>query len=355
MQLTRTNSRAKLWSKHNVLCRDAARDAGTKIFAIILGIMFLLMAVTRATVNNRFDPGKYIGASPTAVKTQRLEKDGSKTTIIDDRAQRTHVEVHEGAGVYRITVIDKSTPASSRRLGTHKHGEQVGSMGATISDENVPGVGHVTTIERNSNLPVDYLLIAAGFLAAIMATVFGNALSKENEHLELAWTKPTFRERYALTAIGVDVAAIVASFALAICVMIAMGSLFGIPHLVTSAQTLLVAAVALLFPLSWYALMQGMTASLRRASGLILGLSWPVAFALPALAPLKWSLQPVLQFLDTFNPVAYFTRDASDGAISNTALTFIHSSSISTDAVMLSTLTLLGLTVAIVQWRRLEA
>ncbi len=328
---------------------------GLKIYAIILGLVFLLMVVLRVSLNKQLDPGKYIGTSPTAVKTARVEKDGSKTTIIDDRAQRTHVEIHEGAGVYRMTLIDKSNPASSKRLGTHKHGEQVGSMGANISDENVPGVGHVTTIERNSNLPVDYLLIAASFLAAIMATVVGNALSKENEHLELAWTKPASPERYALTAIGVDVVGILAAFALAICAMIAMASLFGIPHLVRSAQTPLVAAVALLFPLSWYALMQGMTASLRRGSGLILGLSWPVAFALPALVPLKWSLQPVLRFLDTFNPVAYFTRDASDGAISNTALTFIHSSSISTDAAMLSLLTLLGLIAAIMQWRRVEA
>jgi len=329
---------------------------GLKVFAIILGVLFLIIVGLRVSVNKQFDPGRYISTSSTEVKSVRAEKDGSKTTIIDDRAKGTHVEIRQALGVYRITIIEKSKTAPGKRPGTHQHSEQVSStMGASFSEEDVPGVGHVTTIERNSTLPIDFLLIGAGFLAAFMATVFGNALSKENEHLELAWTKPVSRENYALTAVGTDVAGILASFALAVCVMVAMSSLFGIPHFMTSTQTPLIAAVSLLFPLSWYALMQGMTASLRRASGLVLGLSWPAAFALSGLAQLRWNLQPVLQFLDTFNPVAYFIRGSTDGQTSNTALTLIGSSSMFTDAVMLLLLTLLGLTLAVAQWRRVEA
>lgn len=329
---------------------------GLKIFAIILGSLFLIALVLRISLHKQLDPSKYINRSRTAVKTVRIEKDGTKTTMIDDRAQGTHVEIHQGLGVYRITIIEKPKVASQKPSRARQHDEQSGSMGVSISDENVAGVGHVTTIERNTNISLDVLLMVASFLAAFMATVLGSALSKENEHLELAWTKPVSRESYALAAVGTDVAGIVVSFVLAVCAMVAMMSLFGIPHLVTSGQTIKIAAISLLFPLSWYAVLQGMTASLRRAS-LILGLSWPIAFALAAVAQLKWTLQPVLQFLDTFNPIAYFTRAtaAAGNEASNSGLTLLHGSSISANAVMLLVLAVIGVIAAVVQWRRLEA
>ncbi len=326
---------------------------GLRIYAIILGIMLLVMVVVRVSLNKHLDPAQYIHTSRSAVKTVRVEKDGSKTTIIDDREKQTHVEVHQSPGVYRLTIIEKSNAASRKRSRSHQHVEQGGSMGLSISDENVHGVGHVTTIERNSNLPLNVLLLVASFLAAFMSTVLGSGLSKENEHLELAWTKPVSRDQYALTAIGIDVAGIFASLALTVCTMIAITSLFGLPHLLTTARTGPIAAIALLFPLSWYAVLQGMTASLRRAS-LVLGLCWPVAFALLGVAQLKWIFQPVLQFLNTFNPIVYFMQPTG-GNQPNSALTLLPSTSIFTDAFMLFVLTLLGVVAAVVQWRRLEA
>ncbi|MDQ6826662.1 MAG: hypothetical protein M3Z14_05615 [Candidatus Eremiobacteraeota bacterium] len=324
-----------------------------KTIAIILSVLFLIMLVFRIWMNKQLDPAKYISASSTAVKTEHIERDGSETTIIDDRAHATHVEIHRSRGAYRITIIDK-THVAGRKVGRTHHREEVGgSMGADISDRDVPGVGHVTTIERNSNLPLDVLLIVASFLAAFMATAVGNGLSKESEHLELPWTKPVSRTTYALAAIVVDFAGILAAFALGVVAMVAMASLFGIPHLVKSPQSVLLAAVSILFPLSWYAVLQGMTSSLRRASGLPLGLSWPIGFLLVSIAPIKWSAQPLLQFINTLNPIAYLGIIGAGNGASNTTL--FHNPGPSTNAMMLLTLTLLGLIAAIVQWRRLEA
>lgn len=336
-----------------------------KVFAIILGVLFFGMAAFRIAMNKQLDANNYLWASPTAVKTERIEKDGSKTTVIDDRAKNTHVEVRQGSGLYRVTITEPKPGArpgrSPKPFRGHARESEFNSAGVSISTRDSVGGRQVTTIERNSNVPLDMLLMVAGFLSAIMATVFGNALSKENDgHLELPWTKPVSREAYALTGMVVDCAGILSAFSIALITMLLMFAVFaGIPHLITSSQTLLTVAVSVLFPLSWYGLMQGMTASLRRASGLILGLSWPVAFALPPIAQIKWSLQPVLQFFDTFNPIAYFSRSASmsDSGVSST-LTLIHNSSLSTDAVnavMLFMLALLGLSAALLQWRRLEA
>jgi hypothetical protein len=97
-----------------------------------------------------------------------------------------------------------------------------------------------------------------------------------------------------------------------------------------------------------------MTASLRRAS-LVLGLSWPAAFALAAVAQIKWILQPVLQFLDTFNPVAYFMRASVGNDAATSALTLLHHSSDWLNPTMLCVLTLLGIIAALAQWRRVEA
>src|SRR5260370_1354476 len=47
---------------------------------------------------------------------------------------------------------------------------------------------------------------AAGFAAAFMATILGSTLALENDHLEVAWTRPRSRTNYATALMGVDAA-----------------------------------------------------------------------------------------------------------------------------------------------------
>ncbi len=198
------------------------------------------------------------------------------------------------------------------------------------------------------------VLFAIGALAsAIFATILGCFLATENNgHLEIAWTRPASRTQYALAAVLVDAVGILAAFAFVLLVEAVLFSLKGWWHFVymdqSSYQTL---GRFLLYPLAWYGLVAGITASMR-GGGLAAGLAWPAASILIVLSSLNLppAIRTILGLLDYLNPMMYGSYAAG-----NEAARHVMMMSPAVATLGLVGITVLGLGAALVQWRRLEA
>ena len=117
------------------------------------------------------------------------------------------------------------------------------------------------------------------------ATLLGGPLSKENNgHLELAWTKPVSRERYALAAMGVDLATVVIAQVATVLALLIAGAFWDPPKVSFDALAPRHIAFALLLPAAWYACLTAFSASLKRGPGAVLGIGWVVAVVCPTIA-----------------------------------------------------------------------
>lgn len=209
----------------------------------------------------------------------------------------------------------------------------------------VDAAGHARLAAAN----IDIAMLLAGSAALVggFATVLGLNLAAENEgHLELAWTKPISREGYALGIFGVDFVAIAACISLtAVCACAIADVYLGHQAVVLgSTDTLIHAVLFCGFPLSVYAWVSALSASLKRNRGSVAGLFWPLMLALAALRLVPIPIvHQIAVVLDTVNPLQIYSTASSAPAPPNWTL--------------LSgwALAALLLAAALVQWRRLEA
>ncbi len=182
-------------------------------------------------------------------------------------------------------------------------------------------------------------------------------LAKENEgHLELAWTKPFSRELYAAGAMAVDIAAIVISQVAGVAVALLLTLMFFVPN-ITDAGDWTGIALAFLGSIGWYAMLTGLSASLKRGLGMVVGLGWVVAFIVPQIARATvfahgtiWhTVHVIFQVISYADPLAYlvFTnRGWQMYSLVPTAELAVLS---------LALLSIAYLAAALAQWRRLEA
>lgn len=202
------------------------------------------------------------------------------------------------------------------------------------------------------------LWVASALLAAIVATILGASLASENRgHLELAWTKPVSRLRYAASKMLVDVGAIFAVQVFTFAVILAL-DLIHIRSAVnfSSGQADFVDAVRFaMFPLAWYALLQGLTASLRDQAGIAQGLIWPIALGLTGVkqAPLGPVWTGIIGSVNLINPFNYAHYAAASGM---GTFQVVGAEQAATLGVLgLAMVIALGSFGALVQWKRLEA
>ncbi|MBC5824721.1 MAG: hypothetical protein GIW99_02580 [Candidatus Eremiobacteraeota bacterium] len=215
--------------------------------------------------------------------------------------------------------------------------------------------GHQTT-----SIPISVLILVAGYCAAIIASMLGTSLNRENGgHLELAWTKPISRSRYAAGIALVDILAIIIAMAAALLAIVAVLATFGLATFISADGALAATLLGFGVALSWYAVSQAASASLRSKGRAVSGFAWPVAFALIALsfAPLQTMLHEVVLALNFLNPLAYLstvavtTNDHGTSAASGGVLPLTLSARI----IGVYLLAAVGLIAALAQWRRLEA
>jgi hypothetical protein len=199
------------------------------------------------------------------------------------------------------------------------------------------------------------LLGAASLIVGgIMATIWGNALAKENDgHLEVAWTKPYSRTTYASAVMLVDAVGLLLS------VILGFGAILLILMDVHAPVTFgarpsdfMDITRFLLFPLAWYALIVALSARLR-GGGTVQGLIWPIALGLTGLAavPLPPVWHAIAKMISFLNPLTYLQYHENDFSLMTST---IMAPALLSD-IALAVFLIGGWALATTQWRRMEA
>ncbi|MBV8597150.1 MAG: hypothetical protein JOZ50_13000 [Candidatus Eremiobacteraeota bacterium] len=218
----------------------------------------------------------------------------------------------------------------------------------------VHGTGIVISNEPNEPFPISALLAFAGLVAAIFATGIGCGLACENNgHLEIAWTRPASRVGYAARLMAVDIAGILAIFAFTVLLCLGVIYAVGLQHyLALDPKVGAVLARFLVYPLAWYGIVCGLTASVRGRAGAIAGFSWLGAAILLALLDLKMPpvLHAIVKTLNYVNPLLYGNFASGDEASRH-----IVQIGLPISIAALGAIAVVGIAAALTQWRALEA
>jgi len=226
-------------------------------------------------------------------------------------------------------------------------------------------IGHVPAPGKNFEIPLAAVFALAGFVACIFASPLGRTLSAENEeHLPVAWTMPSSRVRTALTIVAVDALGILAAFVIYIVVSLAFIATFQVIRYVAApAYTPLQLLRFVAEPFAFYALVMAVTASTGRAGRGLVGWFWVGAIFLGVLAagpfvPNPW--HAIFNYIDFLNPLAYGSYHYAAGTTTlnvngSSVQTYVAALPPAMDVIALVILFAVGLTLALVQWRRLEA
>lgn len=217
---------------------------------------------------------------------------------------------------------------------------------------------------HDSNIPLPAFFGIAGFVAAIFGSIYARALSDENEtHLPVVWTLPFSRLQYAAAIIAVDVAGILAAFALTVGACVAFVATFGaIRYLEIPPDTGIQLLHFILLPLGFYGMFVALTASAFRAGRGLIGWGWVGSFLLIILAasplPAPWPM--ILAALNLINPLRYadYSHKSGHDSVNVGAppdVTHLVALTAGTECVALAILCAAGLIAGLWQWRRLEA
>jgi hypothetical protein len=199
-------------------------------------------------------------------------------------------------------------------------------------------------------IPLSFLVIGAGFIATIIASILGASLNRERPNLALTWTKPVSRERFALTYIGVDAIGILSAFAIvlaaALFVLWAIGA-GGFVAVDRDVMSDLLLCLGIAF--AYYGVLQALSAAAARG-GAAVGISWPVAFALVLVASVQLPavLHQAIIALNFLNPIAYLTSVGKGTAESILPVT------LQVRIALVWLLAVASCAVAVVIWKRLE-
>lgn len=327
-----------------------------RIALILLGLVLLAAILLRVAVRGPSADNLAFNLehSPSAHVTRTQLPDGSTRVVVDDPSKQTHaVIVHHGGEL----TMDIREPAMSAKSRDHI---SMGSM--SINEVTHDGVTY-TRIRFHRGFEYDLGLLFLGTIpmGLIIATILAGPLGKENDgHLELAWTKPVSRERYAIAAVAIDLAAIVTSQLLTIAVVLIGTLLFVVPRFSYGPHVGWNILVALLGPIAWYALLTAASASLKRGPGMVCGLGWLFAILIPSLAAglsdtarynaiayIFYTISHTLSYLD---PLAYMTFHDSNSTIGTG-----FGLSIMATAFAMAALAIGYIALSVLQWRRVEA
>jgi len=318
------------------------------VLSIVLGALFLIAVVIRISANSEFGPGRLksmIGDGATVVSTQAVP--GGTRTVYKTKNGDTVTVTDRGAdGVTGIV----TGPTVDAKRSKNQH-VRVGPFSMTASKTEVD-------FETNGPIDVGILFAYLTIFGAIVATVLAAPLARENERLEVAWTKPIDRTLYALQLYGVDMIGIVAAMLIMLVACIAAYTLFQIPHLTLTAGGALHALVGIVACAAWYAMFAAITSWMKRGFGAFIGIAWPVALFVPGLALIGLGGSVIgetfhwfFQILAAVDPLAYLNL-SSGIPRHNMGLASIDEP---LKLLVLAALALVYAGAGLIEWRRVEA
>lgn len=319
-----------------------------RIVAILLGIMLVGAVIIRFSWAGPNQPTAAerdyyarLERSPSAHVVRKRLPNGNTRTIVDDRKRGVYaiIERHGSSVVDSTIAPTKEAAADERR--------QAGTRTVTAGTATTHELAVYTAFEISGLLG---MTIPMGL---VVATLLGGPLSKENNgHLEVAWTKPVSRRRYALTSVLVDVLGLVAAQVATAIALLGASLLWGLPKLALDSDAPAAIAFAFVAPIAWYAFLTGLSASVKRGPGMVLGIGWVAAIVVPWIAawthdastPVGRSVHAIFEGAGYFIPLSYVLGNAGahDAGVMMLGL------------AAMAELAVFYLALAVVQWRRLE-
>ena len=213
--------------------------------------------------------------------------------------------------------------------------------------------------DTSGSIPLSIVFLV-GFCAIIFATASGTSLNRENDGVEMVWTKPIARGQLALRYIGLDLAAIAVAFIVAFILAVIGLASFGLAGSIRADDTWL-PTLLLYFGVAfmWYGFLQALTSWQTGRGGMLVGLSWAAfALVLPAFLGLTThvaGLHEVAMALYVLDPLGYL---GSSGGHVQIGISTSAASPIPHDIWLRIAMTwgfgILGSLTAIVGWKRLE-
>lgn len=270
-----------------------------KVLAIVLLILVALAVVLRISVSRYMSPSQWVqhmSLDPGTQKSTTVLPDGTKRTILENSAERTHIVIDDrGSSGSHIVITEPSS-----RADKHNSDVNVGSIHVYQSKSD-HGAMTTTVVDTNGAVPMIYYMGIADFFALIIATVLAAPLAREiTGHLETTLTKPISRLKYGLSAIGVDVVGILAASLMTVVAFYLCQLLFETPRLDFSGINSRAILMGIACPLAWYAMLCAATTWVPRSYGAVLG-----------LFPLGLFFVGALTLVPTGNVVALFIHDVA--------------------------------------------
>jgi hypothetical protein len=345
-----------------------------RIFTIVLAGCLLIAFISRVSMGTHFSNFWVEGPnySASAHRSVQVGPGGAEVTTVNDPVNGLHVVQVRTTGKLDVMVYETPRAFEKRTIGIPKYTRHrshhrpncagsckqiFGAEGIRIDEYTQPDGTHIIHYVNDHHVPMDIFLVMCGFFAAIFASAIGGSLSKENDgHLELTWTKPVSRQRFAVTMFAIDASGIaVAGLLTFVAGLVAFGMFLGAPLLIATPDTAGDLFMAVLFPLAWYALGQALTASMRRA-GVIIGMMWVISITAVSLIAIPNALlQTILRIVNIVNPLAYYVSQNGHPSDVNGMSASMLGSTPTADILALGAIIILAITASLVQWRRLEA
>jgi hypothetical protein len=320
-----------------------------RIAAILLGIFLAITIILRLSVHDGHWEARLEG-SPTAHVSRTNLPNGSQRVVVDDPQQQTHaVIVKHPGGAYDMDVTEPRG---------HHHAEFIMGNSSMVS-VNVKGNRTHTRLHYVPETPtfdLGILFLVTILMGLIVASILAGPLAKENDgHLEIAWTKPVSRERYALESIAVDAIAIVLAQLLTIFVALLATLMFFVPRFAYGPNMGWEIVFAIAAPIVWYALLTAASASLKRGPGMVVGLGWVAALLVPGLAGALQGAATInviaAWFYAIFHALAYIDPLSYLAFNKNQPVFMPFPNSVGMFCILIA----VYVALAVAQWRRVEA
>jgi ABC-type transport system involved in cytochrome c biogenesis permease component len=165
-------------------------------------------------------------------------------------------------------------------------------------------------------VPLTVLMSLGMFFTAILATMLGCSLNRENATLELSWTRPLPRVALALRYMAIDVTTLAIAYLVAVAVFWVLVGMY--VHVVVEPRIGVAAFMGTGVVAMWYALTQFLTAGTRRRGSAVAGFMWPAAVIVLVVASATHGglVHDIAVVLNVVNPFAYLGQighSAPDG------------------------------------------